>query len=89
MYLNDGILLKLMEESEYIKIFSGTFIIVQLVKDRLESVGINAILKDESGLGEHSGFSATNPGYQELYVSRDELDYAIPIVESVRADLEI
>ena len=76
-------------ESDYIKIFSGSFIIVQLVKDRLESVGINPIIKDESGLGESSGFKSTNAEYQELYVSTEELDHAVPIVESVKADLDI
>ncbi len=75
-------------ENDYIKVFSGTFIIVQLIKDRLESSGINAIIKEESGLGQHSGFSSANSGYQELYVSKEELDYAIPIVEAVKSDLE-
>lgn len=76
-------------ESEYVKIFSGTFIIVQLAKDRLESAGINAIIKDESGLGQHSGFSSANSGYQELYVSKEEVDYALPIIEDVKTDLEL
>lgn len=76
-------------ESDYIKVFSGTFIIVQLALDRLESAGINAIIKEESGLGHHSGFSSANSGYQELYVSNEELDYAIPIIEDVKADLRL
>ncbi|HLT33021.1 MAG TPA: hypothetical protein VKZ98_04460 [Aquaticitalea sp.] len=78
-----------MEESEYIKVFSGTFIIVQLVMDRLESSGINAVVKEESGLGQYSGFSSANSGYQELYVSKDELEHAIPIIEAVKSDLEV
>ena len=78
-----------MEERDYIKVFSGTFIIVQLAMDRLESAGINAVIKEESGLGRHSGFSSANSGYQELYVSREELDLAIPIIEAVKADLEV
>lgn len=78
-----------MTESDYIKVFSGTFIVVQLAMDRLESAGINAIIKDESGLGQHSGFSSTNSGYQELYVSKEELNDAVRIIEAVKADLEI
>lgn len=78
-----------MLDSNYIKVFSGTFIIVQLVMDRLESAGINAVIKEESGLGQHSGFSSSNSGYQELYVSEEELDHAIPIIEAVKGDLEI
>jgi hypothetical protein len=78
-----------MTDSNYVKIFSGTFIIVQLAVDRLESAGINAIIKDEAGLGQHSGFTVSNTGYQELYVSKEELEDAIRIIEAVKADLEI
>ena len=78
-----------MTDSNYIKVFSGTFIIVQLAKDRLESAGINAIVKDESGFGEHSGFSSSNSGFQELFVDKDELDDAIQIIAAVNADLKL
>ena len=77
-----------MSENDYVKIFSGSFIIVQLVLDRLESVGINAIVKDESESARMAGFGSSFQGFQELYVSKDELDHAIPIVEAVNAELE-
>lgn len=78
-----------MEEHHYVKIFSGTFIIVQLVLDRLDSIGINAIVKDESESARMAGFGSSFQGFQELYVSRDQLDHAIPIVEAVKAELEL
>lgn len=74
---------------DYIKIFSGSFIIVQLVFDRLKGAGINAIVKDESESGRLAGFGSAIQGFQELYVSKDELDYAIPIVEEVNAELKL
>lgn len=77
-----------MEEGEFIKIFSGTFIIVQLALDRLKSAGIHAILKDELGLGQHSGFSMPYNGYQEIYVNKEDLNEAVRIVEAVKSDLE-
>lgn len=40
-----------MLESDYTKVFSGSFIIAQLVLDRLQNEGINAIVKDESESG--------------------------------------
>ncbi len=73
---------------DYIKVFSGSFIIVQLVLDRLKSAGINAIIKDESESGRLAGFGSAIQGFQELYVSKDELDYAIPIVAEVNAELK-
>ncbi len=78
-----------MLENDYVKIFSGTFIIVQLVVDRLESVGINAIVKDESESARMAGFGSSFQGYQELYVAKDELDYGIKIVEAVKGELEL
>ena len=73
---------------DYVKIFSGSFIIVQLVFDRLKGAGINAIVKDESESGRLAGFGSAIQGFQELYVSKDEVDFAIPIVEEVNAELK-
>jgi hypothetical protein len=73
---------------DYIKVFSGSFIIVQLVLDRLKSAGINAIIKDESESGRLAGFGSAIQGFQELYVSKDEVDFAVPIVEEVNAELK-
>ena len=79
-----------MSDTTYNKIFSGSFIIVQLAKDRLESAGINAIIKDESESGRLAGFGASIQGYQELYVSDEELAYeeAQAIIESINDELE-
>lgn len=76
-----------MTDTNYSKIFSGSFIIVQLAKDRLESAGINAIIKDESESGRLAGFGASIQGYQELFVSDEELEQAEAIIASVNEDL--
>ncbi len=76
-----------MTDTNYNKIFSGSFIIVQLAKDRLESAGINPIIKDESESGRLAGFGASIQGYQELYVSDAELEHAQAIIASVNEDL--
>lgn len=77
-----------MLDNDFVKIFSGTFIIVQLIVDRLDSVGITAIVKDESESARMAGFGSSFQGFQELYVSKEELDHAIPIIEAVTAELE-
>ena len=78
-----------MNDSDYIKIFSGSFIVVQLILDRLHTIGVNGIVKDESESGRLAGFASSIQDYQELYVSKEELEYAIPVVESVKDELEI
>ncbi|WMI67565.1 putative signal transducing protein [Mangrovimonas sp. YM274] len=77
-----------MSEDNYIKIFSGNFIMVQLMISKLEDVGIEPIIKDESESGRLAGFGSSIQGFQELYVHKDELDKAVHIVESVRSEME-
>jgi hypothetical protein len=77
-----------MSDNAYTKIFSGSFIIVQLALDRLKGAGINAIIKDESESGRLAGFGASIQGYQELYVSNEELLEAKTIISSVQDELE-
>ncbi|GGH47895.1 hypothetical protein IA57_00245 [Mangrovimonas yunxiaonensis] len=75
-------------DSTYKKIYTGNFIVVQLIVDKLEAIDINPILKDESESGRLAGFMASIPGLQDIYVSEDELEAALPIVESVVSELE-
>jgi hypothetical protein len=75
-------------DSSYIKIYTGSFIIAQLIVDKLDAVGISPIVKDESESGRLAGFGSSVQGYQEIYVNEEELDASIPIVESVTAELQ-
>ena len=77
-----------MLESNYIKIYTGSFIIAQLIVDQLESIGISPVVKDETESGRLAGFGAAMPGSQELYVTKEELDLSVPIVESVTSELQ-
>lgn len=40
-----------MKDSNYIKIYTGSFIIVQQMISALEEIGINAVVKDETESG--------------------------------------
>lgn len=78
-----------MSDSNYIKVFTGSFIIVQLITDKLNAVGINAVVKDETESARLAGFGGgIVPGFQEIYVNNDELDKAVEIVESVNSELQ-
>jgi hypothetical protein len=74
--------------THYIKIFTGNFILVQLMKQRLENININPVIKDESESGRLAGFGASMVGQQEIYVHENELDEAVKIIESVRTETE-
>jgi len=77
-----------MTESEYIKIYTGGTIIVQLIKQRLEAAGINPVIKDETESGRLAGFGASLVGQPEVFVHETETDKAVRIVELVRSKLE-
>lgn len=77
-----------MDNSNYIKIFTGNFITVQRIVSELENMKITAVVKDESESGRLAGFAPSIPGQQELYVHKDELDKAVEIVESINANLK-
>lgn len=76
-----------MNESEYVKIYTGSIVITKLIISRLEDIGISPVIKDETESGRLAGFGAAIPGSQELYVHTDELDKAVRIVEEVRSSM--
>ena len=77
-----------MTDSEYIKIYTGGTIIVQIIKQRLEAEGVNPIIKDETESGRLAGFGATLIGQPEVYVHESETAVAVRIVETVRSEME-
>ncbi|MBO6606750.1 putative signal transducing protein [Psychroserpens sp.] len=77
-----------MNESEYIKIYSGSFVLVTRVKAELEAQGIVPIIKDEGESQRLAGYGSMNMGFQELFVHEDELDKASEILERVKTEME-
>jgi hypothetical protein len=77
-----------MIESDYIKIFTGNFILVQRISEELNAVDINPVIKDETESGRLAGFGASIQGLQEIYVHEEELDKAVEIVTAVSMEFE-
>ncbi len=76
-----------MTDSNYIKLFSGNFIIVQQLKNELEEININPIIKDETESGRLAGFGSAISGQQEVYVHKDEVERAKDILELINSKL--
>ncbi|MEM6516824.1 MAG: DUF2007 domain-containing protein [Bacteroidota bacterium] len=76
-----------MLESNYTKLFSGSFIIVKLAMERLEAVGIKPIIKDESKSARLAGFGSSIQNFQELYVHNDELEKALPLIKIIKQEI--
>lgn len=78
-----------MSESNYIKIYTGGFIIVQRIVSELEKEDIIPVVKDQTESARLAGFGGGNfPGFQQVYVHKDELDKAVLIVEDITSTLQ-
>jgi len=75
-------------ESQYEKIYSGNFIVIQLLKSRLEDVGITPIVKDESQLGLSAVGVSDYQGQIDLFVHEDEKDKANAVVKVTLSEME-
>lgn len=74
-------------ESHYTRIYSGSMIIVQFLTAKLEEIGITPVIKEQN----ESGLDPKIYGghlLQEIYVHKDELDKAVPIVQTALAEME-
>ncbi|WP_341215536.1 DUF2007 domain-containing protein [uncultured Wocania sp.] len=78
-----------MHDSNYIKIFTGSFITVQRIISDLEKIDIIPVVKDQTESARLAGFGGgIVPGFQEVFVHKDELDKAVVIVETINASLK-
>lgn len=75
-------------ESHYIKIYTGSFILVTNIVSKLEAAGITPIVKDETESARLAGFGPAIPGQQEVYVHESEIDKATPIVQGLVSEME-
>lgn len=75
-------------ESHYVKIHSGNLLVAQLIKSRLEDVGIVPILKDDMQTGFTAVLATDYEGLVEVWVHEDEADIAIPIVQKTLSIIE-
>ncbi|MDA7706362.1 DUF2007 domain-containing protein [Flavobacteriaceae bacterium] len=73
-------------ESNYSKLYAGSFIVVQLITQNLEKQGITPIVKDETESARLAGFGTPTYGFQELYVNLSEKSKAEAIVASTLAE---
>ena len=73
-------------ESNYSKLYAGSFIVVQLITQNLEKQGITPIVKDETESARLADFGTPTYGFQELYVNLSEKSKAEAIVASTLAE---
>lgn len=66
----------------YVKIFSGSLVDTQHKMQLIQAAGIEPVLKDSSNSALMSGFGATVPDFQELFVHEDEVNKTLEILQA-------
>jgi hypothetical protein len=61
---------------ELLKIYSGPEASARLVKLQLDQIGINAIIKEDSGV-----FIGVTPSTFDLWIDKHDLDRAKPVID--------
>jgi len=66
--------------NDLIRVFTGTEVLVYLLKERLEEVEISALIKNDFQSGITVGFVSGVPSAIDLYIQESDLKKAEPII---------
>ncbi|MBD0778968.1 DUF2007 domain-containing protein [Maribacter sp. ANRC-HE7] len=69
--------------SNYKKIFTGDSLVARQIVSQLHGLGIEAIIKDEAESARLSGFASSMLGQVDLFVNKDEVAKATPVVNKI------
>ncbi len=72
------------EKGNLIRVYTGTEITVNLLKEELEKVGIPGIIQNDFNSGISSGFSGGFPSAIDLFIQELDLKKAEPILISFK-----
>lgn len=64
-----------------VRIYSGSSIVINLLKDELENIGIAALIQDDFNSGTIAGFSGGNPSSVDLFIQKADLEKAEPFIK--------
>lgn len=68
------------ETSDYVRVYTGPFVIVKMLQTYLEEAGINPIIKDKLESGLRGGFGGGLPDLIQVFIHKDEVEKAEPII---------
>lgn len=63
-----------------IRIYTGSEVLVIILKEQLEEIGISSLIKNDYQSGISVGFVASVPSAIELYIQESDLTEAEPII---------
>jgi len=66
--------------NDLIRVFTGSEVLVYLLKERLEEVEISALIKNDFQSGLTVGFVSGVPSAVDLYIQESDMEVAEPII---------
>ena len=72
------------EKSNLFRVYSGTELTVNLLKDELEKFGISSMIQNDFNSGVSAGFSGGVPSSIDLFIQELDLEKAEPILREFR-----
>jgi len=67
-------------DNDLIKVFSGTEVAVNLLKDELETLGVMAMIQNDFQSGLSAGFFGGGPSAVDLFIQESDQNVAEPII---------
>ncbi|WP_196890824.1 putative signal transducing protein [Aureivirga marina] len=71
----------MIDHSKYIKVYTGSLVLVTHLKTLLSEIGISALVKNDFQSGLMAGFSTGTPDVVEIYILDEDLDKAKPVID--------
>ena len=68
-------------ESEYERVYTGSLITIKMLQSILEEGGIATLTRDDMKSGMMAGFGGGVPDHIQLFVKKNDLSTAVPIIE--------
>ena len=72
------------ENNNLIRVYSGTELTVNLLKDELENFGVACLIQNDFNSGVSAGFSGGVPSSVDLFIQESDQDKAEPIIREFR-----
>lgn len=69
------------DNSNIIRVYSGTEIQVNLLKEELEKIGVTGLIKDENKSGLAAGFFGSGPSSIDFYIPEEDEPKAEEIIK--------
>lgn len=75
------------DKNKLIRVYSGSELTVNLLKDELEQIGISGLIQNDFNSGIMAGFSGGVPSSIDLFIQESDLKEAEPIINDfIRKD---